>query len=63
MKQLLRYYFHVSVRFSFLQSPSLLAIRLYRGWQFVQTGWGKMHHTAKITGYFMSRDLFEASCL
>jgi putative oxidoreductase len=30
-----------------------LAIRLYWGWQFAQTGWG-MHNIAKITGFFMS---------
>ena len=28
--------------FSFLQSPFLLAVRLYWGWQFAQTGWGKL---------------------
>jgi putative oxidoreductase len=27
-----------------LQSPFLLAVRLYWGWQFVQTGWGKLSH-------------------
>jgi putative oxidoreductase len=32
----------------------LLAVPLYWGWQFVQTGWGKMHHIAKITGFLMS---------
>jgi putative oxidoreductase len=31
-----------------------LAIRLYWGWQFAQTGWGKMHNIAKITGFCMS---------
>ena len=39
---------------TFLQSPFLLAVRLYWGWQFAQTGWGKLHHLAKITGFFAS---------
>jgi putative oxidoreductase len=37
-----------------LQSPFLLAVRLYWGWQFVQTGWGKLHHLAQITDFFRS---------
>lgn len=35
-----------------LQSPLLLAVRLYWGWQFVQIGWGKLGHLEKVTGYF-----------
>jgi putative oxidoreductase len=35
-----------------LQSPLLLAIRLYWGWQFMQTGWGKLHDINKVIGYF-----------
>src|SRR5258708_1128052 len=35
-----------------LQSPFLLAVRLYWGWQFIQTGWGKLGHLARVTGYF-----------
>jgi putative oxidoreductase len=31
-----------------------LAIRLYWGWQFAQTGWGKLHNIGKITGFFAS---------
>jgi putative oxidoreductase len=37
-----------------LQSPLLLAVRLYWGWQFAQTGWGKLHNLSKIAGYFAS---------
>lgn len=37
---------------SSLQSPLLLFIRLYWGWQFVQTGWGKLQHLSHVTGYF-----------
>lgn len=36
------------------QSLLLLAVRLYWGWQFIQTGWGKLNHIDKITGYFQS---------
>jgi len=39
---------------AFLQSPLLLAVRLYWGWQFAQTGWGKLHHLAQITEFFRS---------
>ena len=39
---------------AFLQSPFLLAVRLYWGWQFTQTGWGKLHHLARITDFFRS---------
>lgn len=37
-----------------LQSPLLLAVRLYWGWQFAQTGWGKLHNLPKITEFFAS---------
>ena len=37
-----------------LQSPLLLAIRLYWGWQFWQTGLGKLQHLGKVTEYFTS---------
>ncbi|HXB62757.1 MAG TPA: DoxX family protein [Acidobacteriaceae bacterium] len=37
-----------------LQSPFLLAVRLYWGWQFMQTGWGKLHNLAQVTGFFTS---------
>jgi putative oxidoreductase len=44
----------VSKKLARMQSPFLLAIRLYWGWQFAQTGWGKLHHLAKISGFFAS---------
>jgi len=40
--------------FSSLQSPFLLGVRLYWGWQFVQTGWGKLHHLGRTTAFFSS---------
>ena len=37
---------------SWLQSPLLLVVRLFWGWQFVMDGWGKLHHLDKVTAYF-----------
>lgn len=37
---------------NFLQSPLLLGIRLYWGWQFAQTGWGKLTHLDRTAGFF-----------
>lgn len=41
----------VAARF---QSVFLLIIRLYWGWQFFQTGMGKLENITKITGFFQS---------
>ena len=35
-----------------LQSPLLLAVRLYWGWQFWQSGWGKLSDISKPIEYF-----------
>jgi len=40
-----------------MESPLLLAIRLYWGWQFMQDGWGKLTHLDKVTDYFTSLSL------
>lgn len=37
-----------------LQSPFLLLVRLYWGWQFTQKGWGKLHHLGGLTHFFHS---------
>jgi putative oxidoreductase len=37
-----------------LQSPLLLALRLYWGWQFFLTGRGKLQHLDKVTEFFKS---------
>jgi putative oxidoreductase len=42
---------------SYLQSPFLLAVRLYWGWQLVESGWGKLHNLDKVTDYFTSLGL------
>jgi putative oxidoreductase len=39
---------------SSMQSPFLLVVRLYWGWQFAQSGWGKLHHLDRITEFFTS---------
>ncbi|HEY3836601.1 MAG TPA: DoxX family protein [Bryobacteraceae bacterium] len=37
-----------------LESPFLLAVRLYWGWQFAQTGWGKLGDIGKVINFFTS---------
>src|SRR5260370_3166276 len=37
---------------SALESPFLLLVRLYWGWQFIQTGWGKINNIPKVTNFF-----------
>ena len=39
---------------SYLQSPFLLFVRLYWGWQLIQSGWGKLHHLSTVTDFFTS---------
>ena len=39
---------------SHLQSPFLLAVRLYWGWQFFQTGLGKLTSIDKVVDFFTS---------
>jgi putative oxidoreductase len=38
----------------YLRSPFLLLVRLYWGWQYMQDGWGKLHHLGRVTSYFAS---------
>jgi putative oxidoreductase len=57
MKILLVLYMRFATLASYLQSPFLLAVRLYWGWQLMQTGWGKLHHLDKITGFFASLNI------
>jgi putative oxidoreductase len=40
-----------------LQSPFLLAVRLYWGWQFAQSGWGKLHNLDNVTNFFVSLNI------
>jgi putative oxidoreductase len=57
MKSLLQLYRRFSRLFSYLQSPFLLAVRLYWGWQFAQSGWGKLHNLDRITNFFTSLNI------
>jgi putative oxidoreductase len=57
MRQLLNVYRGIVSGLSSAQSPMLLAVRLYWGFQFAQTGWGKLHNLAKITALFGSLNI------
>jgi hypothetical protein len=57
MDYLIRVYRAAFDRFSMLQSPILLVIRVYWGWQFAETGWAKLHHLAKITAFFTTLNI------
>jgi putative oxidoreductase len=57
MKVLPNFYTRFGSLVSYLQSPFLLAVRLYWGWQFAQSGWGKLHHLERISSYFMSLNI------
>jgi putative oxidoreductase len=39
------------------QSLLLLAVRLYWGWQFAQSGWGKLHRLDGVTDFFTTLGL------
>lgn len=39
------------------QCGLLLFIRVYWGWQYAQTGWGKLHHLDHVTEFFTSLGL------
>jgi putative oxidoreductase len=54
IKQLYGRFFNM---ISYLQSPFLLFVRLYWGWQLIQSGWGKLHHLANVTDFFTSLGL------
>jgi putative oxidoreductase len=40
-----------------IQAPMLLLIRLYWGWQFSQTGWGKLHHLDRVAQFFQTLNI------
>src|SRR5882757_2860785 len=53
MTQIIEKYYRMLARISSsLQSPFLLAVRLYWGWQFMQTGWGKLSNINRVVGFF-----------
>ena len=47
-----RYYGSLVSAANSLQSPFLLLVRLYWGWQFIETGWGKVNNIDKVTAFF-----------
>lgn len=57
MKKMIEIYGRGIILLSALRSPMLLLVRLYWGFQFAQTGWGKLHHLGKITEFFASLNI------
>ena len=54
MSKLLALHRRVLAALDAMRSPMLLFVRLYWGWKFAQTGWGKLHHIDRIAGFFAS---------
>jgi putative oxidoreductase len=53
MIEYLEKYYRLLIRASSsLASPFLLTVRLYWGWQFLQTGWGKLTDIGKVIHFF-----------
>lgn len=57
MKKLIYIYCRGVKLLSALRSPMLLLVRVYWGFQFEQTGWGKLHNLPKITDFFTSLNI------
>src|SRR5271168_1382493 len=57
MKSLYKVYERFAALASYLQSPFLLVVRLYWGWQLMQSGWGKLHSLDRVTHFFTSLNL------
>ena len=61
MKSLFALYlslYHRSVQgLNWMQAPLLLFVRLYWGWQFAQTGWGKLHNLDHVTAFFATLNI------
>jgi putative oxidoreductase len=55
--QVLRMYDGFVKVVSSLQSPFLLVVRVYWGWQISQNGWAKLHNLPKVTEFFASLGL------
>jgi putative oxidoreductase len=55
--QILRLYDGFLRAVSSLQSPFLLCVRVYWGWQLSQNGWGKLHNLPHVTEFFASLGL------
>jgi len=57
MSTLIKIYAQFARLLDYLQTPLLLAIRLYWGFQFMQDGWGKLTHLGRVTQFFASLNL------
>ncbi|QMV18893.1 DoxX family membrane protein [Granulicella sp. 5B5] len=57
LKSVMALYERVVKGLNLLQSPMLLVVRLYWGFQLAQNGWGKLHHLSRITDYFQSLNI------
>jgi putative oxidoreductase len=55
--QILRLYDGFLKAVSSLQSPFLLLVRVYWGWQISQNGWAKLHNLPHVTEFFSSLGL------
>jgi putative oxidoreductase len=55
--RLRRWYKGFFAAVDYLQTPFLLAVRLYWGWQLIESGWGKLHNLPKVTDFFTSLNL------
>jgi len=50
--------YHRSVQgLDWMQAPLLLLIRLYWGWQFAQSGWGKLHRLDQVAEFFATLNI------
>jgi putative oxidoreductase len=54
IQQLHDRFFHLV---NYLQSPFLLFVRTYWGWQLAQSGWGKLHNLSNVADFFRSLNL------
>lgn len=52
MQQLITLYLRFAKAAATLQSPFLLFVRLYWGWQFIVTGWGHLHGLPGFIQFF-----------
>src|SRR5215475_12322143 len=57
LKRLRKLYDFSFYYIGYLKSPFLLFVRLYWGWQLVQSGWGKLHNLPNVTEFFASLHL------
>ncbi|HBF13679.1 MAG TPA: DoxX family protein [Deltaproteobacteria bacterium] len=54
MKEKIKKYHESFIKItSLFQHPLLFIVRLYWGWQFLITGWGKLHNIEKVTEFFI----------